>query len=113
VAIRRPTAAGRIVRNPPVLGGEPIVTGTRIPVRGIVLASREYGGAEGALAAYPQLAPADVHDALAYYDTHKSETDRYIQANVDDDRCPCRRPTWTSASTVPSAKRCAHEASTS
>lgn len=81
MAIRRPTAAGRIVCNPRVLGVEPIVTGTRIPV----LASREYGGAEGVLAAYPQLAPADVHGALAYYDTHKSEIDRYIQANVDDD----------------------------
>lgn len=85
MAIRRPTAAGRIICNPRVLGGEPIVAGTRIPVRGIVLASREYGGAEGALAAYPQLAPADVHDALAYYDTHRPEIERYIRANVADD----------------------------
>ena len=82
MAIRRPAAAGRIVRNPRVLGGEPIVRGTRIPVRSIVLASREYGGPEEARDAYPQLTPADVHDALAFYDAHRAEIDRYIRANL-------------------------------
>jgi uncharacterized protein (DUF433 family) len=85
VAVRRPAVEGHIVRNPRVLGGEPIVRGTRIPVRSVVLASREYGAAEGALQAYPQLTPATVHDALAYYEAHKAEIDRYSQANVADD----------------------------
>ncbi len=84
MAIRRPTTAGRIVRNPQVLGGEPIVRGTRVPVRSIVLASREYGGREAVLSAYPQLTQADVHDALIFYDTHKAEIERYIRANLSE-----------------------------
>jgi uncharacterized protein (DUF433 family) len=82
VAIRRPATAGRIVRSPRVLGGEPIVRGTRIPVRSIILAAREYGGVEGVLEAYPQLTPADVHDALAFYETHQAEIERYLRENL-------------------------------
>lgn len=84
MVIRRAVAA-RIVRNPRVLGGEPIVRGTRIPVRCIVLAWREYEGLEGVLDAYPQLTRDDVHDALVFYEAHKAEIDRYIQANLTED----------------------------
>jgi len=82
VAIRQPAADGRIVRNPAVLGGEPIVRGTRISVRSVVLAAREYGGSEGVLEAYPQLAPADVHEALAFYEAYSDEIDQYIRLNL-------------------------------
>ncbi len=85
MAVRRESAARRIVRNPRVLGGEPIVSGTRISVRSVVLAAREYGGGPGALEAYPQLTPADVRDALAFYDAHKAEIDHHIRANLEDD----------------------------
>jgi uncharacterized protein (DUF433 family) len=77
--------APRIVRNPRVLGGEPIVRGTHIPVRSIVLASREFAEVEGVLDAYPQLTPADVHEALAFYQAHKEEIDRYIETNLLED----------------------------
>jgi uncharacterized protein (DUF433 family) len=76
--------ATQIVRNPGILGGEPIVRGTRISVRSVVIASREYGAPEGVLYAYPQLTPVDVRDALTYYESHKQEIDRYIQANTAD-----------------------------
>jgi len=85
MAIRQQTEGQRIVRNPRVLGGEPIVRGTRIPVRSIVLATREYGGVDGVISAYPQLTPADVQDALAFYETSRAEIDQYIQANLADD----------------------------
>ena len=85
MAIRQQATAGRIVRNSRVLGGEPIVRGTRIPVRSIVLAAREYDGAGGVLSAYPQLSLADVQDAFAFYDAHTTEIDRHIQANLADD----------------------------
>ena len=85
MAIRRAAAAERIVRNPQVLGGEPIVRGTRIPVRSVVLAWREYGGLDGVLDAYPQLTPADVRDALAFYDAHTAEIERYLRANLTQD----------------------------
>src|SRR5688572_26416649 len=73
VAVQRPATDGRIVRRPGILGGEPIVRGTRISVRSVVLASREYGAPEGVLEAYPQLTTVDVDDALAYYGAHKAE----------------------------------------
>jgi uncharacterized protein (DUF433 family) len=84
MAVRRPAIDGRVVRNPGILGGEPIVRGTRISVRSVVLASREYGAPEGVLQAYPQLTSSDVHDALTYYEAHKPEIDGYIQANIAD-----------------------------
>ena len=85
MAARQQATAGRIVRNMDVLGGEPIVRGTRISVRSIVLAAREYDSIDGVLAAYPQLSPADVQDAFAFYDAQTAEIDRYIQANLADD----------------------------
>jgi uncharacterized protein (DUF433 family) len=85
MAIRQATSRERIVRNRRVLGGEPVVRGTRISVRSVVLAEREYGGVAGALDAYPQLRPADVQDALDFYNSHRAEIDRYIRANLDDE----------------------------
>ena len=82
VAVQRSTADGRIVRNPRVLGGEPVVRGTRISVRSIVLASREFGGLDGVREAYPQLTADEVAEALAFYRSHAAEIDRSIQANL-------------------------------
>ena len=82
MAIRRPAETERIVRNPRVLGGEPIVRDTRIPVRSIILAAREYGGVAGALEAYPQFTRDDVNDALAFGEVNKAEIERYIRENL-------------------------------
>ncbi|MDP8922585.1 MAG: DUF433 domain-containing protein [Chloroflexota bacterium] len=84
MAVRQPDETGRIVRNPQVLGGEPIIRGTRIPVRSVVLATREYGGPHGVIDAYPQLTSADVSEALAFYRAHTSEIDGLIRLNLDD-----------------------------
>jgi uncharacterized protein (DUF433 family) len=85
MALRQPDAYARIARNPSVLGGEPIVRGTRIPVRSIVLAAREYETPAAVAGAYPQLTPADVNEALAYYEAHAPEIDAFIRANLLDD----------------------------
>lgn len=85
MAVPQPRPTSRIVRNRRVLGGEPIVRGTRIPVRSIVLIAREYGGEAGVLDAYPQLALADVQDALGFYEDHRAEIERYIRANVAEE----------------------------
>jgi uncharacterized protein (DUF433 family) len=82
------SATGRpefIVRRPDVLNGEPLVRGTRIAVRHVVLASREYGGVSGVLVAYPQLSQAEAESALAFYAAHLAEIDGYIQANLAND----------------------------
>ncbi len=78
-------SAGRIVSNPDVLSGEPIVRGTRLAVRHIVLILRECGSEQGVLAAYPQLTERDVRDALAYYTDHRTEIDRHIAANLAEE----------------------------
>jgi uncharacterized protein (DUF433 family) len=85
MAVRRQEIEANIVRKPGILGGEPVVRGTRISVRSVVLAASEYGAPAGVVQAYPQLSPAEVSDALAFYEAHKAEIDRYIQANLADD----------------------------
>jgi len=81
VAITHRPAAGRIVRNPDVLGGEPIVRGTRLAVRHIALIWRERGDTHRVVAAFPLLSEADVHEALAYYAGHEVEIDNFIVTN--------------------------------
>lgn len=85
MANRRPETSERIVREPLVLNDEPIIRGTRLAVRHIVLASREFDGPDGVLEAYPHLTSADVQAALSFYEAHRAEIDRYIAENLADD----------------------------
>ena len=72
-------------RDDAILGGEPAIRGTRIPVRSVVLAARDYGGVDGALRAYPQLSRSAVQDVLRFYETHRAEIERYIdERNADE-----------------------------
>jgi len=79
-----PTGITRIVQDPHIQGGEPVVKGTRITVASVVLAEREWGGVDGVLYAYPQLTAEQVADALAFYLEHQEEIDQYIREQVDD-----------------------------
>jgi len=90
-----------IVCDPSILEGEPTVGGTRIPVRSIVLVARELGGVDGARRAYPQLDVRAVQDALAYYEAHRPEVDRYIEENARTTEWPRLRSISTNASTSP------------
>ncbi len=67
-----------VVRVPGVLGGEPVIAGTRIGVA--VIARLLQAGEEPAeiIAASPLLSPAAVNDAVSYYPDHQAEVDRYI-----------------------------------
>ncbi|HEV8633093.1 MAG TPA: DUF433 domain-containing protein [Chloroflexota bacterium] len=67
-----------IVRNPRVHGGEPVVRGTRVPVRSVVIAFERHGGDLARVARSFTLTPEQVRAALAYYDAHKAEIDRII-----------------------------------
>lgn len=68
-----------IVRNPRVQGGEPVIRGTRVPVRSIVIASEEYAGDVGRVAHSFSVDIAAVQAALAYYAQHCDEIDRIIE----------------------------------
>jgi len=69
-----------IVRKPRVQGGEPIIRGTRVPVRSIVVAAEEYAGDVTKIARSFSVDESAVRAALAYYDQHKAEIDRSIAA---------------------------------
>jgi uncharacterized protein (DUF433 family) len=79
-----PTGITRVVRDPHIQGGEPVVKGTRVTVASVMLAEREWGGVDGVLYAYPQLTAEQVADALAFYLEHRDVIDRYIRAQADD-----------------------------
>lgn len=70
----------RIIHDPRVHGGEPVIRGTRVPVRAVVVAWRAEPAMAAMLAAYPRLSEADIVEALAYYDAHRGEVDARIRA---------------------------------
>jgi uncharacterized protein (DUF433 family) len=86
-----PTCAGAdypyIVRVEEILGGEPIIRGTRTPVRAVVECWRFGDTPEEIVRKLPHLRLAQVFGALSYYDDHRAEIDAYIALNrvpVDD-----------------------------
>jgi uncharacterized protein (DUF433 family) len=66
---------------PEVLGGEPVVKGTRTPVRAIVEHWKFGDSPEEILRHLPHLRLAEVFDVLSYYDDHREEIERYIALN--------------------------------
>ncbi|MGH2367844.1 MAG: DUF433 domain-containing protein [Chloroflexota bacterium] len=70
-----------IVRRPGMVGGRPRVEGTRLSVELIVSLWQRGTDASELLEMYPDLTPAAVHSALAYYWDHKAEIDAEIEAN--------------------------------
>jgi uncharacterized protein (DUF433 family) len=78
-----PTGITRVMRDPQIQGGEPVVRGTRVTVASVIVAEREWGGVDGVVYAYPHLTAEQVADALAYYLEHRDEIDRYLQEQAD------------------------------
>ena len=64
-----------ISETPGVMGGYPVVAGTRIPVRLIVAMFRDTRDLDYILAMYPQLSREQVEAALAYYQTYPARVD--------------------------------------
>jgi uncharacterized protein (DUF433 family) len=70
-----------------ILGGEPIIKGTRTPVRAVVEHWRFGDAPEEISRKLPHLRLAQIFDALSYYDDHRAEIERYVALNqipVDD-----------------------------
>jgi uncharacterized protein (DUF433 family) len=70
-----------IVRDDEILGGEPIIKGTRTPVRAIVETWRMGVAPEEIPIGMPHLTLAQVFDALSYYSDNQEEIDPYIERN--------------------------------
>ncbi len=70
-----------IVRDDTILSGEPIIKGTRTPVRAIVENWRLGLSPEEIVVHLPHLTLAQVFDALSYYSDNKDEIHGYIEKN--------------------------------
>ena len=80
------TAHPYIIRNDNILGGEPIIKGTRTPVRAIVEKWRLGTPPETITEGLPHLTVAQVFDALSYYSDHQDEINAFIEQNrIPDD----------------------------
>jgi uncharacterized protein (DUF433 family) len=70
-----------VVTDECILSGEPIIKGTRTPVRAIVELWRMGVAAEEITRHLPHLTPAQVFDALSYYSDHTDEINQHIERN--------------------------------
>lgn len=85
-----------IERRPEVHDGEPIVKGTRFPVTSIVQNHRRGLSVDEILREFPQLTPAQVHDALSYYYDHTEQINERIgELTRPDDAARRHPPTLT------------------
>lgn len=74
-----------VVTDDEILGGEPIVKGTRTPVRAVVELWRMGKAAERIGNSLPHLTLAQIFDALSYYSDHQDEINGYIERNAIPD----------------------------
>lgn len=70
-----------IVRDESILGGEPVIRGTRTPVRAVVEWWKFGSSPEEIKENLPHLSLAQIFDALSYYDNHKEEIEHHILEN--------------------------------
>ena len=75
-----------VVRDEQILSSEPIIKGTRTPVRAIVETWRMGIVPEEIPKGLPHLTLAQIFDALSYYSDHQDEINAYIEQNrIPDD----------------------------
>jgi uncharacterized protein (DUF433 family) len=71
-----------IVRIKEILEGEPVVKGTRTPVRAIVEWWKFGASPEEIMENLPHLTLSQIFDALSYYADHREEIEKYIAENT-------------------------------
>ncbi len=77
----RQTAYRYIERVPGVVGGDPKIKGTRVPVWIIVCYWRTHGAVADITEAYPQVSIDAAKEAFAYYEANREEIDETIAEN--------------------------------
>jgi uncharacterized protein (DUF433 family) len=70
-----------IVTDDEILSNEPVIEGTRTPVRAIVETWRRGITPEEIPSHMPHLSLAQVFEALSYYSDHQAEINRHIERN--------------------------------
>ncbi|MBE9108822.1 DUF433 domain-containing protein [Nodosilinea sp. LEGE 07298] len=75
-----------VVRDDDILNGEPIIRGTRTPIRAIVETWRMGIAPEEIPKGMPHLTLGQIFGALTYYSDHQEEINQYIEQNrISDD----------------------------
>lgn len=98
----RSRKVARIVKDPRMVGGEPTIAGTRVPVRSVLLSYQRYEGNLERVCAAHTLKMVEAQAALDYYADHRDEIDQHIRENeriamsADDSalRQAAGRPAW-------------------
>ncbi len=70
-----------VVRDDAILSGEPIIRGTRTPVRAVVETWRMGVAPEDIPTHLPHLTLAQIFDALSYFADHQDEIAAHIERN--------------------------------
>ena len=83
VSTKRTGTQSWIQTSPGVCGGEPCVRHTRHTVSGLVEWKRQGITDARILEHHPDLTPADLEAAWAYYATHREEIDQAIKEAID------------------------------
>ena len=52
--------------DPKILGGDPVITGTRIPIERVYHLVRQGESVDGLLSAYPQVKPKTINYIISY-----------------------------------------------
>ena len=73
-----------VVKDKKIVGGEPIIKGTRTPVRAVVEWWKFGATPEEIKENLPYLSLAQIFDALSYYDDNREEIEKYIAQNMPD-----------------------------
>lgn len=74
-----------VTNDPKICGGGPIISGTRFPVRSVVVYVLRHGlTPEELVAEFKHLTLAQVYDALSYYYDNRDELDREILENTEE-----------------------------
>ena len=81
IAARKQKVHPYITRRKNVCGGRGIVAGTRIPVWSLIRWYKMGMTVEEILREFPQLNPAQVHDAFSYYYDNMDEVERDLAEN--------------------------------
>jgi len=68
-----------IIKNSKIYSGSPIIIGTQIPVKAIIVHYQSGMAIEDILDGYPSLTPAQLFDALSYYHDNKEEIEKDIE----------------------------------
>ncbi len=81
MSARRSKAFPGIVRDPEILAGEPVIAGTRIPVRSVIVVHQLSESMDDLCEAFPSASREGLEEAIEFYKAHTHEIDHYIELN--------------------------------